>query len=178
MVRPLFTGGIADTMSVFWDGTAGDRSAVRAGQYELAVVSSDHGRGVRVPLEVTRDPVVTLPWPVESGPAAAGARGSALRTLAAGLVTGTAAAALPAFVAPNTPTTGLRLTVVAAIGVATVAELLHVVPGRGASGDARAAREGWQRSADSVAALNAERRSAAPWTVRAGRPFPLGEVAR
>jgi len=111
LMRQLYSGPVADSLLVSWDGLTAAGTAATDGRYLLQVTprtpTADGPRARQVLLEVKQEPPDTLAWPPEppflpertsSGPA--------IRSLAAGLVTGAAAVALPSIMAQGKDATG------------------------------------------------------------------------
>jgi hypothetical protein len=180
-LRGLYVGPIGDTLLVRWDGTDSAGVPLASGAYVLTVTSRPTPGGeilrvLRVPLEVRagggRD---TLPWPA-SPPAPLPERapsGPALRVLAAGVLTGTAALALPGVVAKDAQPTGARFAVAGAVSLAGILGYFAHKPGRPLPQNAianRARAAAWQVLRDSVRRENGNRRREVRLTVRSGAP--------
>ena len=124
-VWELYNGPVADSVVVTWDGLTAGGAPADNGRYVLRVTprtpAADGPRARQVLLEVKQEPPDTLAWPpplttppllperTSSGPA--------FRSLAAGLVVGAAAVALPSIMARGKDATGARFAVGAAVGV-------------------------------------------------------------
>jgi len=187
-LRGLYAGPIGDTLLVRWDGTDSAGVPLATGQYVLAVTSRPTPGGeilrvLRTPLTVRagggRD---TLPWPA-SPPAALPERaksGPALRALMAGLVSGTAALALPSVVAKDARPTGARFAVAGAVSLAGVFGYFAHKPGRPLPENVTANRDrqaAWQVVVDSVRRENGARRRDVRLTIRSGAPVTIDREA-
>src|SRR6266566_991297 len=123
-VRQLYSGPVADSLLVSWDGLTAAGTAATDGRYLLQVTprtpTADGPRARQVVLEVKQEAPDTLPWPPPlTTPPLLPERtstGPAFRSLAAGLVTG--AAAVASIMARGKDATGARFAVGAAVGVA------------------------------------------------------------
>src|SRR5207244_12565259 len=102
-VRELYNGPVADSVVVTWDGRTAAGGLAENGRDVLRVAprspTPDGPRARQVLLEVKQEPPDTLPWPPDlTTPTLLPERTSgapAFRSLAAGLVVGAAAVALP-----------------------------------------------------------------------------------
>src|SRR6266550_2253173 len=122
-VRELYKGPVADSLLVEWNGLTAAGTPADNGRYVLRVTpqvqTADGPRARQVVLEVKQQQPDTLAWPppppllperTSTGPA--------FRSLAAGLVAGAAAVALPSIIAPGKDASGARFAVGATVGVA------------------------------------------------------------
>src|SRR5437660_315824 len=137
-------------------------------------LTADGPRARQVLLEVKQERPDTLAWPpplttppllperTSSGPA--------FRSLAAGLVAGAAAVALPSIMARGKDATGARFAVGAAVGVAGFVGFFAHKP-RPLAANVRAnasQRDAWKKKLDAVKAENATRLRTVRLVVRAG----------
>ncbi len=174
-VRQLYSGPVADSQVVAWDGLTGAGAPADNGRYVLRVTpqtpTADGQRERQVVLEVKRELPDTLAWPPE--PPVLPERmssGPALRSLAAGLVAGAAAVALPSILAPGKDATGARFAVGATVGVAGFVGFFARKP-RPLDANVRAnasLRDTWKQRLDAVRAENAARLRTVRLIVRAG----------
>jgi len=174
-VRQLYSGPVADSLLVSWDGLTAAGTAATDGRYLLQVTprtpTADGPRARQVLLEVKQEPPDTLAWPPEppflpertsSGPA--------FRSLAAGLVTGAAAVALPSIMAQGKDATGARFAVAAAVGIAGFVGFFAHKP-RPLEANVRknaSQRDAWMKKLDGVKTENATRLRTMRLVVRAG----------
>ena len=174
-VRQLYSGPVADSLLVSWDGLTAAGTAATDGRYLLQVTprtpTADGPRARQVLLEVKQEPPDTLAWPPEppflpertsSGPA--------FRSLAAGLVTGAAAVALPSIMAQGKDATGARFAVGAAVGIAGFVGFFAHKP-RPLEANVRknaSQRDAWMKKLDGVKTENATRLRTMRLVVRAG----------
>ena len=175
LMRQLYSGPVADSLLVSWDGLTAAGTAATDGRYLLQVTprtpTADGPRARQVLLEVKQEPPDTLAWPPEppflpertsSGPA--------FRSLAAGLVTGAAAVALPSIMAQGKDATGARFAVGAAVGIAGFVGFFAHKP-RPLEANVRknaSQRDAWMRKLDGVKTENATRLRTMRLVVRAG----------
>jgi len=175
LMRQLYSGPVADSLLVSWDGLTAAGTAATDGRYLLQVTprtpTADGPRARQVLLEVKQEPPDTLAWPPEppflpertsSGPA--------FRSLAAGLVTGAAAVALPSIMAQGKDATGARFAVGAAVGIAGFVGFFAHKP-RPLEANVRknaSQRDAWKKKLDQVRAENAARLRTLRLVVRAG----------
>jgi len=174
-VRELYSGPVADTLVLSWDGLTAAGAPAENGRYILRVTpraqTADGPRARRVVLEVKQEPPDTLAWPppppflperTSTGPA--------FRSLAAGLVAGAAAVALPSIMAPGKDASGARFAVGATVGVAGFVGFFARKP-RPLEANVRAnasQRDAWKKKLDAVRAENATRLRTMRLVVRAG----------
>src|SRR5205823_9771874 len=109
----LYSGPVADSLLVSWDGLTAAGTPADDGRYILRVTprspAADGPRARQVVLDVKQQPPDTLPWPPT--PALLPERtltGPAFQSLAAGLVAGAAVVALPSLMAQGKDATGAR----------------------------------------------------------------------
>jgi hypothetical protein len=181
-IRELYSGPVADSLIVTWDGLTAAGAPAEDGRYVLrvapragATTGTDGLRARQVALDIKQQPPDTLLWPPplttppllpERTPAA-----PALRPLAVGLVAAAAVVALPSVVASGRTTTAARFGVGAAVGVSGLVGFFARRPGRPLEANVRAnapQREAWNRRFDAVKAENAIRRSIVRLVIRAG----------
>lgn len=180
VVRQVYTGAIADSLELGWDGRTTGGEPVRTGRYILAIASLDSvnatARILRIPLDVTADDPDTLPTPLIPAedllPERTGATGG-LEALLGGILMGVTTAAGPAVIAPDASLSGGRLVVggaLVAIGVAgfITGRSSREIPENIATNER--VRAAWQVRRDEVAAENARRRAGVALTVRVGIP--------
>jgi hypothetical protein len=178
VVRRVYTGAIADSLEVVWDGRTADGDAVASGRYVLAVTSLDAAgemaRTVRLPLTVSASDPDTLPTPViPSGdllPERTAATGG-LEALLGGILLGTGVAAGPSVIASDASLSAGRFAVggaVVAIGVAgfVMGRSARDLPENVAVNDS--VRAAWQVRREEVAAENARRRASVDLRIRVG----------
>jgi hypothetical protein len=180
VVRRLYLGPVADSMTITWDGRGIDGRPVPSGAYLWAVSSLDSAgsavRILRIPLDLQVVPLDTLPQPVLAPTdllPEQKAAGGGLESLVGGLLIGTAVAALPSAVAPDASLGAGRFAVGGAIAVAGVVGFFtgrgqRPIPENVAVNDSLRAE--WRASVEAVAAENARRRLNADITVQVGVP--------
>ena len=174
-VRQLYSGPVADSLLVAWDGLTAAGAPADDGRYVLRVTpriaTADGPRARQVALEVKQAPPDTLAWPPEpSFLPERTSNGPAFRSLAAGLVAGAAAVALPSILAPGKDASGARFAVGATVGVAGFVGFFARKP-RVLEANARAnasQRDGWKKKLDAVRTENAARLRTTRLVVRAG----------
>jgi hypothetical protein len=174
-VRQLYSGPVADSLLVAWDGLTAAGAPANNGRYVLRVTprtpTADGPRARQVVLEVKQEPPDTLAWPPE--PAFLPERtssGPAFRSLAAGLVAGASAVALPSILAPGKDATGARFAVGATVGVAGLVGFFARKP-KPLDANVRAnasVRDAWKKKLDAARAENAARLRTVRLVVRAG----------
>src|SRR5881409_136798 len=174
-VRELYRGPVADSLLVKWDGLTAGGNPADDGRYILQVTpripTADGPRARQVVLDVKKVMPDTLAWPPE--PTLLPERtsgGPAFRSLAAGLVAGAAAVALPSIVAPGKDASGARFAVGATIGVAGFVGFFARKP-RVLEANARtnaSQRDAWKKKLDAVRAENSVRLRTTRLVVRAG----------
>jgi len=174
-VLQLYSGPVADSLLVSWDGLTAAGTPADDGRYLLRVTprspAADGPRARQVVLDVKQQPPDTLPWPPT--PALLPERtltGPAFQSLAAGLVAGAAVVALPSLMAQGKDATGARFAVGAAVGVSGLVGFFARKP-RPLDANVRAnasQREAWKRRVDAVKAENAARLRTTRLVVRAG----------
>ena len=174
-VRQLYSGPVADSLLVEWNGLTAAGTPADNGRYVLRVTpqvqTADGPRARQVVLEVKQQQPDTLAWPppppllperTSTGPA--------FRSLAAGLVAGAAAVALPSIIAPGKDASGARFAVGATVGVAGCVGFFARKP-RPLDANVRtnaSQRDGWQKKLDAVRTENAARLRTMRLVVRAG----------
>ena len=186
-VRTLYTGPIADSLVLRWNGL--DSSGTRApppGRYAITISSFDRqgrvARMLRVPLQLVQafGRVDTLPHPAP--PADSLLRrerqsmGPALRAFAPGALAGVAIAVLPGVVAGGEDASGGRFVVGGAVTIAGIAAALSHHPGRSIPANVAhndTLRAAWRREVDDVTRRNAARVREAMLGIRAGTPVLL-----
>ncbi len=177
--RFIYAGPIGDSLRIQWNGLdAADqlppvrrvllRVAARAPTGELTGI-------LQLPLDLKIVRPDTVPWPAPPSGAQLlperAADKSAARALLGGLVLSGTVAALPSLVGGSHGSSGPRVAVAGAVGVAGVLGYILHRPGRPLRENIRAnkaRREAWQRSADRVAADNVRRRADVRLAVHAG----------
>ena len=174
-VRELYRGPVADSLLVKWDGLTPGGAPADDGRYILQVTpripTADGPRARQVVLDVKKVMPDTLAWPPEPTflPDRT-SRGPAFRSLAAGLVAGAVAVALPSIVAPGKDASGARFAVGATVGVAGFVGFFARKP-RVLEANARtnaSQRDAWKKKLDAVRAENAARLRTIRLVVRAG----------
>ena len=177
-VRELYKGPVADSVVVTWDGRTAAGALADNGRYVLRVAprspTPDGPRARQVLLEVKQEPPDTLPWPPDlTTPPLLPERTSgapAFRSLAAGLVVGAAAVALPSLLARGKDATGARFAVGAAVGISGFVGFFARKP-RPLEANVRAnasLREAWKKKLEAVRTDNATRLRSIRLVVRAG----------
>jgi hypothetical protein len=182
-VRQLYSGPVADSLLVAWDGLTAAGAPADNGRYLLRVTprtpTADGPRARQVVLEVKQEPPDTLAWPQEpSFLPERTSNGPAFRSLAAGLVAGAAAVALPSIMAPGKDASGARFAVGATVGVAGFVGFFARKP-RVLEANARAnasQHDAWKKRLDTVRAENAARLRTTRLVVHAG-PDTIAERA-
>jgi hypothetical protein len=177
-VRELYSGPVADSLLVTWDGLTAAGTPPEDGRYILRVTprvpTADGPQGRQVVLDLKQELPDTLQWPPPlTTPPLLPERTStapAFRSLAAGLVAGAAVVALPSLMAPGKAGTGARFAVGAAVGLSGLVGFVARQP-RPLVANVRAnasQRDAWKRRLDAVKAENAARLRTLPLIVRAG----------
>ena len=185
VVRTLYAGPIGDSLDLRWNGL--DSTGARPppdGRYALTVTSLDRQRRVvrilRLPLELTRPRVDTLPHPAP--PADSLLRperqpfGPALRAFAPGALAGAAIVVLPSVVASREDATSARFVIGGTVTIAGLVAFLSHHPGRPMPANAahnHALREAWRREVADVIRRNAERVREVRVGIRGGAPVVL-----
>jgi len=187
-VASLYTGPIADSLSVTWDGRTSGDQPVATGRYLLSVTSLDAAgviaRILRVPLEVTNLGADTLagPPPPDDQLLPEQRRGGAgLEALLGGILLGTLTATAPGAVASDASLSAGRYAVGGAIVALGVAGFImgrgeHPIPENVAANDS--IRADWRRRVEATAAENAQRRATAALLVRVGAAQVIEPEAR
>jgi len=170
VVRTLHRGPVSDSLMLFWDGLDSTGTGPPPiGRYAITVASLDRtGRAVRImrlPLEILRGPVDTLPHPPPPADSLLRrertAAGPALRRLAPALLAGAAIAVLPALVADGEESSGGRFVIAGGVSIVGFAAFISRRPGRPIPANVahnRMVRD-WRDSAAAVARRNAARSS-------------------
>jgi len=177
-VRQLYSGPVADSLVVTWDGLTAGGAPADNGRYVLRVTprtpTADGPRARQVMLDVKQEAPDTLPWPPDlATPPLLPERTStspAFRSLAAGLLVGAAAVALPSLVAQGKNATGARFAVGAAVGISGFVGFFARKP-RPLEANVRtnaALRDTWRKRLDAVKTENAARVRSIRLVVRAG----------
>lgn len=177
-VATLYTGPIADSLSVSWDGRTSGDEPVASGRYLLSITSVDSAgviaRILRVPLDVTNVGADTVPSPPppDDRLLPEQRRGRAgLEALLGGIVAGVVTAGAPGGFASDASLSAGRYAVGGAIVVLGVAGFIrgrgeHPIPENVAANDS--IRADWRRQVEAAAVENARRRATAPLVVRVG----------
>ena len=179
-IRELYSGPVADSLLVTWDGLTAAGAPADNGRYVLRVTprtpTADGPRARQVVLDVKRVVPDTLPWPPPlTTPPLLPERtstGPAFRSLAAGLVAAGAVVALPSLMAQGKDATGrgARFAVGAAVGVSGFVGFFARKP-RPLEANVRAntsQRDAWKKKLDAVKTENAARLRTMRLVVRAG----------
>ncbi len=175
-LRTLYTGPVADSLTLLWDGLAFDGAPPPDGRYALRVTPrAPDGRGSRtltVPLDIKRLPFDTIAWP-EQPPLLRErtAPTRALGALGAGLVAGGMAFLLPSVVSRGTTASSARVVVGVGLSASAIAGYLLRRPGRPIASNIdanRVKRAAWQERVTAVRTDNATRRAGASLEIRAG----------
>ena len=168
LVRALYTGPIADSLEVQWDGQVRPGIPVAPGRYVLRVRSEElSGRAVRrvdLPLDVRVIEQEPLPVP-DAPPDSAfrpehAASGPGLRALLGGIVAGAAVAVLPAVVASSEDLGSARFAAAGGIGLAGVIGFFAQRPGRPLDANIaanEAIRDAWRRRVEETRNENERR---------------------
>ena len=174
-IRELYRGPVAESLLVKWDGLTAVGTPADDGRYILQVTprtpTADGPRARQVVLDVKKVVPDTLPWPPD--PPLLPERtstGPAFRSLAAGLVAGAAAVALPSILAPGKDASGARFAVGATVGVAGFVGFFARKP-RPLAANVRAnasQRDAWKKKLDAVRVENIARLRTTRLVVRAG----------
>lgn len=184
VVRNLYSGPIGDSLDLHWNGLdSSGTGPLPDGRYAIIVNSLDRQRRVvrilRLPLEVTRPRIDTLPHPPpppdslllpERRP-----MGPGLRALAPGALAGAAIVVLPSVVASGEDATAARFVVGGTVTIAGIVAFLSHHPGRSIPANVahnRTLRDAWRRDLAEVTRRNAER-SREVIGVRTGAPVLL-----
>ena len=177
-VRQLYSGPVADSQVVAWDGLTAAGAPAENGRYVLRVTpripTADGPRARQVVLDVKQEPPDTLAWPAPlTTPPLLPERnstGPAVRSLATGLVAGAAVVALPSLIAQGKDATGARFAVGAAVGISGLVGFFARKP-RPLDANVRAnasLRDTWKEKLEAVRAENAARLRTVRLVVRAG----------
>ena len=134
LFRTLYTGPVADSLDVHWDGFNAAGGATPAGNYALLVTSRDERgraiRTVRLPLEVDveRDePAAPTTPPAVRAP---GAWDPAIRAAVPAALVAATIVVLPRFVAPGEQASDARFVVGTTVALGGIAAFLLLRPGR------------------------------------------------
>lgn len=180
LVRRLYSGPIADSLVVRWEGLDEAGRAAFEGQLILQVASRSPEAGARrvqIPLATIsrpRDPLPLPPPPADSlflrerEP-----KGPAIRALATGVVTGLAAIILPSIVSEDGAAASARFLVAGSASTAGILGYFASRPGRPIPDNILAnqlIRDAWRREYDGVVTENERRRSESVLFISAGRP--------
>jgi hypothetical protein len=183
-VRVLYSGFIADSTILSWDGRDSAGAAVASGSYLLEIQSSTVlgdavTRMLQVPLDVQVVRPDTLPHPPAPDTLAPPARlrvAPGSEALAGGIVAGAAAWVLPSLLAPGAEVVPLRFVVAGLAGGAGVIGFVRNFPGRLVAGSRQVnttVAEAWRRDLAATIAENRTRRAAARVIVRSGEPIAV-----
>lgn len=177
--RFIYSGPIGDSLRVQWNGLDAADQLPPVNRVLLRVASraptGDLTGILQLPLDLKVVRSDTLPWPVPPAksqllPERAGS-GLATRAVFGGLVLAGTVAALPSLVGANQGSSGPRLAVAGAVGVAGVLGYILHRPGRPLADNVRAnkaRRDAWQKSVERAIADNVRRRSDIRLRVHAG----------
>jgi hypothetical protein len=182
-LRTLYAGPLGDSLRVRWDGRDSTGAIAPRGPLWLTVASRAGSATERLAqraleFDVALDTVAhrAAPGPDQLLPERAN-RGTAMRSLAGGLLIGAAAISLPQIVAPGERPSGTRLVVGGTLALSGLVGYLVQPAGRPLPDNAatnRARREDWRRRTDSIIAENARRQQGASFRVRsAGHPVVI-----
>jgi tetratricopeptide (TPR) repeat protein len=178
LVRRLYSGPIADSLTVRWEGLNEAGRAAYEGQLILQVASQNPaggGRRVQIPLTTVGRPRDSLLLPLppadslflpEREP-----KGPARRALGAGILTGLAAIVLPALLADEGGSASTRYLVAGAATTAGILGFVAARPGRPIPDNMLAnqlIRDAWRREYDAAIAENERRRSESVLLITAG----------
>jgi hypothetical protein len=185
VVRTLYQGRVRDSVDIRWNGLDQSGNPPPDGRYAVTITPTARERrgGVgaawilRLPLEVARPPIDTIPLPPEpSDSLLRPERGNyqgAWKSLAPGLIAGAAVIVLPKIVANGERPTNARLVVGATVTVAGIAAFLSHRPGRSLPANTqynRTLREKWNRDVADITRRNAERLRQSRLVINAGAP--------
>jgi hypothetical protein len=180
IVRQLYLGPIADSLTVRWDGLDSAGTGPARGRVALVVVSRNTQgqplRRVQLALETTARVPDTLPHPAPPAGAALQPErrsgGPAWRSLIGGIAAGGAAALLPSLVTGESSGSNARFVVAGTLGLTGLVGFVVQRPGRVLARNVaanRAARDAWQRQVTQTIEENARRRADVRLTIRPGR---------
>ncbi len=186
-LRGLYAGAIGDSLLVPWDGLDSAGVPMRTGRYVLSVTSRPSPGGeilrvLRLSLDIRATPGRdTLPWPAkpDSLPERTTA-GPALRALAMGMLSGTAALALPLVVARGSRPSGARFAVAGVVSLAGIFGYFARKPGQPLPHSVvvnRERRADWQVKVRVVQHENTARRRDVQLTLRSGKPVIIEREA-
>ncbi|MDH5197867.1 MAG: hypothetical protein OEY20_11510, partial [Gemmatimonadota bacterium] len=179
-LRGLYTGPIADSLQLTWDGYVADDRPLAPGRYQISIASLDAAgsavRILRLPIDVASTVQDTVPLPVQSDAALLPERtttGGNIEALLGGILVGAAIAFLPSTVAPDASLSGGRFAVGGAVALAGAVgffrgQTARPIPDNIARNDS--VRAAWRTERETVAAENARRRATADMIVRIGPP--------
>lgn len=179
LVRRLYSGPIADSLTVRWEGLDEAGRAAFEGPLILQIGSvnpNGGGRRIQVPLTTVsrpRDPLPLPPMPADSlflpevEP-----KGPARRSFAAGVLTGLAAIVLPMIVTDEGGSASSRYLIAASATTAGILGYLAARPGRPIPDNILAnqlIRDAWRRESDAIATENERRRSESVLFITSGQ---------
>jgi len=188
VARSLYSGPIADSLTLSWDGWIAEDQPAATGRYLLAITSLDSagtaGRILRVPLQVSNlgaDTVATPPLPADQFLPEQRRGGGGMESLLGGLLAGTVTALAPVAIASDASLSGGRFVVGGAIVALGVAGFVmgrgeRPIPENIAANDS--VRAEWRRRVEAVGAENARRRAEATLIVRVGTPQVIEQEHR
>lgn len=188
-VRVLYSGFIADSMILRWDGRDSVGAAIAPGSYLLEIQSSTVlgdavTRVLQLPLDIQVVRSDTLPHPVPPDTLAPRARlgaGPGSEALAGGLLAATAAALLPVVLAPDAEVQPARFVVAGIAGGMGLLGFVRNFPGKTIARDRTVnttARDAWRTHVAATIAENRARRERARIVVRSGEPITADLRAR
>jgi len=180
LVRQLYIGPIADSLTVRWDGLDSAGTRPQRGRVVLVVVSrSSQGqplRRVQLALEASARVPDSLPHPKPLNPAQLlperQPADAAWRALIGGLVVGGAAAALPALVTGETEGSDARFIVAGTLAFTGIVGFLTQRPGKPLPRNVaanRATRDAWQKQLNTAIEENSRRAADVKLKITPGR---------
>jgi hypothetical protein len=179
VVRWLYSGPIADSIDLSWDGRDAAQTVFKRGSYTLRVSSKASGRTIRtveIPLTVVVEQEDTVPLP--RAPDASQllperGRSGLLNSAARGVALGIAVLALPAIAGVDSIDVGAPLLVGLAIGTAGAAGLVMHPSGKPIESNIaynRQLKESYERRLEAAIEENRRRRGDIKLTIRTGEP--------
>jgi hypothetical protein len=184
VLRTLYQGSFRDSIDVRWNGLDASGNAPPNGRYAIIVAPSARERragadawSLRLPLEVARPTVDTLPLPPAPPDSLLkperGDMSGAMHALIPGVVAGAAIVLLPQVVSSADHASNARVFVGGTVAIAGVAAFLSHHPGQRIPANTeynRNLKENWRRNAAEISRRNADRVHGAKLIIRPGAP--------